>query len=90
MSEKKTAKRRITVNKGGVDRLKAETTAYIAWDRQIPSFGVKVQPTGRKSFILRYRPGGAGKQREITMGRYGQITPDKARRRALELAGEAT
>ena len=79
MSEKKIAKRKIKISKIGMDLLKPEANVYSAWDRQIPSFGVKVQPTGRKSFVFRYRAGGAGKQREITLGRYGPMTPDKAR-----------
>ena len=51
------------------------------------------EPSGRKTFIARYRVGGGrtGVQRQATIGRYGTITPDQARkhaRRMLAAAGD--
>ena len=38
------------------------------WDALLPGFGVRVSPTGTKSFILMYRF--SGKLRRQTFGRY--------------------
>ena len=49
-------------------------------------FGVRVMPSGLKSFVIEYRPGAGGrnvKKRRMTLGRYGSMTPDQARRAAL-------
>jgi integrase len=57
---------------------------YIIWDTEIRSFGLRVEPSGRKTFIARYRVGGGrtGVQRQATIGRYGTITADQARKLA--------
>ena len=55
---------------------------YTVWDTEVRGFGVRVEPSGRKTFIARYRVGGGrtGIQRQATIGRYGTITPDQARK----------
>lgn len=56
--------------------------AYVLWDNQLPGFGLRVQPSGRKSFILAYRF--HGRQRQLALGRYGAITLKQARDLAKE------
>jgi integrase len=51
------------------------------WDERLPGFGIRVSPTGTKSFILMYRAG--GRKRRITLGRYPILSLADARRRAL-------
>ena len=47
---------------------------------QLPGFGVKVTPKGRKVFVVLYRTGGAGsKLRKYTIGPYGRVTLHQAR-----------
>ena len=57
------------------------------WDTELPSFGVRVYPSGRKSFVITYRV--RGKQRFFTLGRFGEITLQQARAVALEHLGKA-
>ena len=60
------------------------------WGRELTGFGVRVQPSGAKSFIVNYRPGDGGRKapnKRIVIGRFGRITPDKARRMAQNLLG---
>ena len=49
-------------------------------------FGLRVMPSGAKSFILEYRANGGGRgvaKSWLTLGRYGVITVDQARQAAL-------
>ena len=49
------------------------------WDTEIPGFGVKVTPRGRRVYVLRYSFG--GRSRRYTIGRHGvDLTADEARR----------
>jgi integrase len=76
------------ITKRAVDALqKGEKDAYL-WDDELPGFGVKVTPTGRKVFLIQYRIGGAkGRTRRVTLGNLGPVTCDEARNRAKELLG---
>ena len=89
-SSKRVAKLRITLNKRNVDALKPEDKPWIAWDDRLTGFGVKVHPTGAKSFIVNYRAGDGGRKapnKRVVIGRYGKITADQARRIAQETLG---
>lgn len=50
----------------------------ILWDSEIRGFGVRVLPSGLKTFIVQYR-NVEGIKRRIRLGRYGVITVDQAR-----------
>jgi integrase len=54
---------------------------HVMWDDEIPGFGVRLYPSGKKSFILSYRTGG-GTKRLLTIGTYGVLTLDQARQAA--------
>jgi len=60
---------------------------HILWDGELRGFGVRVQPTGRKSWVLFYRTTG-GRKRLYAIGRYPELTLDQARREAQRLAAE--
>lgn len=66
-----------------VDALKPKPGVdFTVWDRELAGFGVRVRETGAKSFILKYR-NAQGQQRKMTLGSYGSLTPEIARRMAL-------
>jgi integrase len=79
------------LTKRTVDALKPQAKAYVAYDSELHGFGVRVMPSGHKSFIIEYRPHGGGRgvaTRRLTLGALGALTPDQARRAAQEtLAG---
>jgi integrase len=58
-----------------------------SWDAEIGGFGVKVYPSGKAQFILRYRSQDK-KQREFRIGQVGVIEVDEARRKARVLLGK--
>src|SRR5260221_7881745 len=52
------------------------------WDDAIAGFGVRCRPSGRKTYVLKYRTEG-GRQRWLSIGDHGILTPDAARKEAL-------
>jgi integrase len=81
------ADRRIT--KRVVDGLKSRQSEFAVWDSKMPGFGIRVRPTGAKSYIVVYRAGsGRGAPvRRYTIAGVGKITPETARRRAQTILG---
>ena len=66
-----------------VGRLSVAEREAIFWDRDLPGFGVRVYPSGTKTFVVQSR--GEGRSRRLTLGRHGAITADEARERAARI-----
>ena len=66
-----------------VGRLRVAEREAIFWDRDLPGFGVRVYPSGTKTFVVQSR--GEGRSRRLTIGRHGAINADEARRRAARI-----
>src|SRR5262249_3648568 len=59
------------------------------WDDELPGFGLKVTPAGRKVYLVQYRLGGRkGRTRRVTIGQHGELTPNAARTEAKRLVGQ--
>lgn len=55
----------------------------IVWDTEVIDFRLRVRPSGRKAYEVRYRPKGSRTQRQISIGVHGSPwTVDEARDRA--------
>lgn len=76
-----------TLTKTIIDKLTAQTKDYMIWDDKISGFGLKVTPTGRKVYLLKYRTRD-GRQRKPTIGIHGNITCEIARDIAKEWHAE--
>ena len=90
------------ITKRYVDALKPGAADVVHWDDALPGFGVRVRPSGAKSYVYVYRLGGGrrGRQRRFTLGAANNgpadgkkqrrvITPDEARKAALKASASA-
>ncbi len=62
-----------------------ETSQTLCWDDELPGYGLRVT-SGAKTFIVQRRV--AGKTVRVTLGRYGHLTPDQARKLAVKTLSE--
>jgi integrase len=78
------------LTKREVDRAEPRVARYTIFDDELKGFGLRVFPTGAKSWVIEYRPHSGGRRvakRRLTLGNVGSLTPDEARRAArIELA----
>src|ERR1700733_153829 len=79
-SEKKRAKAKVDSKTGSTSFPKD-----IWWDTEIRGFGVRVFPTGTKSYVFQYR-NGAGQKKFLTIGDTGKISLKEARDRCKKRA----
>ena len=88
---KRTAKLRTALTKRIIDALQPTDKPWIAWDDKLTGFGVRIHPSGTKSFIVNYRTGDGGRKapnKRVVIGRYGKTTPNQARRLARKILGQ--
>ena len=69
-----------------VDSAKPKSSDYFVWDNDLPGYGLRVFPSGRKSYLVQYRH--EGRTRRYTIGLHGPVTPEKARNKAMTLLGD--
>ena len=80
----------VKLTKRAVDDALPKAKRYEIWDGEIRGLGLRVEASGTKTYILRYRPrniGPGAPKRFISLGRHGAITPDEARTRARAALG---
>ena len=91
MLGKRVAQIKLTLNKRSVEALKPGDKPFIAWDDRLTGFGVRVQPSGVRSYLVNYRAEGGGRRaanRRLVIGRHGRVTAEQARRIAHETLGK--
>ena len=71
------------LTKRTVDALASDGRDAVFWDRDLKGFGVRVHPSGRKVFVVQTR--GPNGPKRVTLGRYGKLVPDEARKQAAEV-----
>ena len=72
----------IKLTKRNVDAAQPKETDYFVWDSETKGFGLRVLPSGVKSYLIQYRSG--GRTRRLSLGKHGVLTPDEARKLARE------
>jgi integrase len=73
--------------KSTIDKAQAPASGDLwIWDAEVEGFGLRVQPTGRKTYVVRYRTKDSQRtQRKITLGRASDMPPEKAREMARKV-----
>jgi hypothetical protein len=62
---------------------------YTIWSQAVPGLGLRVRPSGVRTYIVMFRIGGRGPQGKITLGAPGNLSLDTAKRLAREIRVEA-
>jgi integrase len=78
----------IRLTKRTISSLAPAVQPYVAYDEDLPGFGLRVMPSGKKTWIVEYRPGPGGRKvyiRRMKIELANRITPDEARTRAKEI-----
>jgi len=71
------------LTKRTIDATEPRATEFFLWDENIPGFGLRVMPSGRKSFVVQYRAG--RRPRRMSLGPSTVLTCDQARTRAITI-----
>ncbi len=72
------------LTKRSVESLEPGPAAVVRYDDKLAGFGVRVLPSGRRYYFVRYR-NKHGRSRWFTIGEHGKITVDKARIKARQI-----
>ena len=75
------ARERRKLTDAAIARLRAREMEYTVWDDRAPGLGVRVRPTGGKSYVLLHRSG--GRSRRVSLGPVSLRTVAEARRDCL-------
>lgn len=74
------------LTKRTIDALQPKAESYFVWDGHVVGFGIRVMPSGTKTFQVQYRKG--RRTRRSSLGRFGVVTVDQARDHAREMLGQ--
>jgi len=76
------------LTKRTLDSVKPKPTHDVfLWDDEVSGFGLRIKSSGVRSFIVQYR-NGSGVSRRMTLGKFGVLTPDEARKMAKQTLAE--
>ena len=74
------------ISKQSVENLSCERKDRFLWDTELPMFGCKITPKGRRVYLLQYRI--KGRLRRYTIGTHGVLSAREARHIARNLLHE--
>ena len=73
------------ITKRLVESAEVRDKDYIIFDSEIPGFGARILPSGKRSYLVQYRIG--RKFRRMSLGLHGILTTEKARGEAIKVLG---
>lgn len=80
------------LTKRSVDAVKVDPSSDVfLWDRDLRGFGLRVKPSGARTFVVSYYAPGLNRvRRRITLGAYGPVTVEEARAQARAILGRVS
>ena len=60
-----------------IDSIEANGSDQVFWDSEVKRFGVRVMPSGIRTYVLQYR-NEQGRTRKLALARVGELTPEEA------------
>lgn len=76
----------VKLTKRAVEDAAPAAAEYFVWCDELPGFGLRVYPSGKRGYLVQYRA--AGRTRRVKIGLHGRLTADEARREAKALLGQ--
>jgi hypothetical protein len=64
-----------------IEAAEIQAAEYFIWDDDLPGFGLRVLPSGRKGYVVQYRAG--RRSRRMSLGPNTVLTCEQARTRAI-------
>jgi integrase len=73
-----------------VEQILPQAVDVVLWDTALPGFGVRVKPTGIRSYIVQYRDRASGSSKRMTIGQHGPLlTFNQAKMQARGILADA-
>ena len=63
------------LSKSKVEEIPPAAKDVFVWDAALPGFGVRVKPTGVRSYVVQYRNRITGVSKRMTLGQHGPCSP---------------
>src|SRR5512139_3648314 len=83
------SERKARLTKRVVERASAARDRDVwLWDTELRGFGVRIKPSGVRSYVVQYRNAG-GRTRRLALGRHGVLTAEQARDMARQRLADA-
>jgi integrase len=73
----------VKITKRIVDAAEPRASRYTLFDSDVAGFGLRIYPSGAKSWVFEYRPGAGGRgvdKKRVTIGKAIDMTPERARK----------
>jgi len=77
----------VRITKRTVEALKVVTKDYISFGTDLPGFGVRAMPSGKRFFLVQCRRHGC--TRRVMIGQFGILTAEQAHREAVIMCSAA-
>ncbi len=81
------------ISKATAEAATPRASRYVVWDSELRGFGLRVESTGAKTFVVKYRADGGGRnapQRLMSLGRFPTVKVGDARTQATKVLAAAS